>query len=167
MYKKHLLLIQLIIALTCGGKAIYAGSYSLHVRFPVSKEDSLILFSYQFLGTPYKYAGTSPKGFDCSGFVYYVLTHHQVDVPRTSRDMGTVGRVIPMDSARPGDIILFKGTNANSKVIGHAGLVTWCDGKDVQFIHSSSNKKHGGVIMSCFSDSPSYKKPFVKVVRGL
>ena len=133
----------------------------------LSKKDSIISFSYKYLGTPCKYAGTGRKGFDCSGFVYYVLTHHQVDVPRTSRDMGTIGREIPMDSARAGDIILFKGTNANSKVIGHAGLVTWCDGKDVQFIHSSSNKKRGGVILSCFSDSPYYKKRFVKVVRVL
>ena len=133
----------------------------------MSKQDSMIQFSYKYLGTPYKYAGNDPKGFDCSGFVHFVFKNHSVIVPRTSRDMGTAGRVIPMDSAQPGDIILFKGTNANSRVIGHAGLVTWSDGHDIQFIHSSSNRKHGGVILSCFSDSPYYKKRFVKVVRVL
>lgn len=133
----------------------------------IQKKDSIVLSSYQYLGIPYKYAGTSPKGFDCSGLVYFVFKKFGVELPRTSRDMGKTGITIPMDSARPGDIILFKGTNARSKVIGHAGIVTWCDGKDIQFIHSSSNKKRGGVILSCFSDSPYYEKRFVKVVRVL
>lgn len=132
-----------------------------------TRKDCIIDYAYRFIGTPYKYTGITPKGFDCSGFVNFVFTHHNIIVPRTSRDMGNFGRTIPLDSARKGDIILFKGTNANSKVIGHAGIVTWSDGQDVQFIHSSSNRKHGGVIVSCYSDSPYYSKRFVKVVRVL
>lgn len=129
--------------------------------------DSIIAFARQYLGTRYLYAGTSPKGFDCSGFVYYVFKNNGVIVPRTSRDMGNSGKQVSIDSCKTGDIILFRGTNSKNKTIGHAGIVIWSDGKDIEFIHSSSNKKKGGVIVSRMSDSSYYGKRLVKIIRVL
>ena len=79
--------------------------------------------------------------------------------------MGRLGREVPRDSAKKGDVILFLGTNASNKTIGHAGIVCGADADDLQFIHSSSNRKSGGVILSCMKDSPYYQKRFVKIVR--
>jgi cell wall-associated NlpC family hydrolase len=129
--------------------------------------DSIIDFAVQYIGTKYVYAGSSPKGFDCSGFVYYVFKNNGVDVPRTSRDMGNSGKQVEINNCKPGDIILFRGTNAKNKTIGHAGIVIWSDGKEIEFIHSSSSKKKSGVIVSRMSDSSYYGKRLVKIVRVL
>ena len=132
-----------------------------------AKADSIVAFAKTFLGTPYKYGSSSPKGFDCSGFVYYVMQHNGVQVPRSSREMGKCGKQISLSECRKGDIILFRGTNAKNPNIGHAGLIISEPGQPVQFIQSSSNKKKWGVIISSYDESDYYCKRFVKVVRVL
>ena len=132
-----------------------------------AKADSIVAFAKTLLGTPYKYGSCSPKGFDCSGLVYYVMKHNGVEVPRSSIEMGKFGKEIPLSECRKGDIILFKGTNANSKRIGHAALIISEEGQPVQFIQSSSSKKEWGVVISSYDESDYYCKRFVKVVRVL
>jgi cell wall-associated NlpC family hydrolase len=149
------------------GKAKHAVA-TKHLPTPSTKADSLICFAEQFLGTPYHYACASPKaGFDCSGLVYYVFAHAGMAVPRSSRDYEHLGRDIPLDSCRKGDIIVFTGTNAAIRHAGHVGIVVSAVGEEVAFIQSSSSKKQHGVIISSFKDSPYYKNRFIKVVRVL
>ena len=67
-------------------------------------------YSLNFIGYPYLYGGTSPSGWDCSGFVQYVFAQFGVSLPRTSGAMMSVGS--PVDSlaeAQPGDIIASAG----------------------------------------------------------
>jgi murein DD-endopeptidase / murein LD-carboxypeptidase len=138
------------------------------VTGPPTKADTLIAFAKTFLGTRYCYGSCSPKnGFDCSGFIYYVFKEHGMVLPRSSYEMGKFGKKVPLSEARKGDIILFRGTNAQNPRIGHAALVISEQGKPLQFIHSSSNTKRGGVILSGFDDSNYYEKRFVKVIRVL
>ena len=132
-----------------------------------AKADSIVAFAKTLLGVPYKYGSCSPKGFDCSGFVYYVMMHNGVQVPRSSYEMGKFGKQIPLSECRKGDIILFRGTNSHNPRIGHAALVISEPGQPVQFIQSSSNKKKWGVIISSYNESDYYSKRFVKVVRVL
>lgn len=132
-----------------------------------TKADSIIYFGKQFLGTPYKYGGCSPKGFDCSGFVYYIFKNNGVDIPRSSFDMGAIKPEVPLIDCQKGDIILFRGTNVNNPRIGHAAVVISEKGEELTFMHSSSNRKKGGVIISKFNESPYYTKRFVKIVRVL
>ena len=128
--------------------------------------DSLIARAKRFLGTPYKYASCSPDaGFDCSGFVYYVFGTFDTKVPRSSIDYGSLKGSIPSDSARVGDVIVFTGTNASNRRAGHVGIVISNPGEELTFIHSSSNKKRGGVIISTYKSSPYYGKRFIKIVR--
>lgn len=132
-----------------------------------AKADSIVAFAKTLLGTPYKYGSCSPKAFDCSGFVYFVMKNNGVEVPRSSYEMGKCGKEIDLKDCRKGDIILFRGTNAKNPRIGHAGLIISEKGQPVRFIHSSSNKKKWGVIISSYDESDYYAKRFVKIVRVL
>ena len=128
--------------------------------------DSLLAFSKKFLGTPYRYASMNPqKGFDCSGFTSYVFNHFGYKVPRSSLEYEKFGKSINKDSAKAGDIIVFRGTNAKNKRPGHVGIVIERTENDLVFIHSSSNKKRGGVIISTFNQSPYYLKRFIRICR--
>lgn len=100
------------------------------------------------------------KGFDCSGFVDYVFNHFNISVPRVSSDFTNAGEQVAIEDSKPGDIILFTGSDAKSGVVGHIGIITENDHGDVKFIHASESS---GVIISGMN---SYFIPrFVKVNR--
>ena len=158
--KKPLIILFLIF--TVVGKS--------NINFLIPKDsinaDSLVLFSKHFLGTHYHHGScTANSGFDCSGFVYFVFSHFKVKVPRSSIDYSNYGKVINTDSCKIGDIIVFTGTNAKNRKPGHLGIVVSKLGEEMQFIHSSSNTKHGGVKLSTFKESPYYKVRFLKIIR--
>jgi len=128
-------------------------------------KDSLVNFSKAQLGKNYNYANcTLQSGFDCSGFVYYVFSHFKVDVPRSSSQYANFGKQIAIDSCKTGDVIVFTGTDASKRSPGHVGIVL-NGGEDLNFIHSSSDKRVPGVKISNFKDSPNYRKRFIKIVR--
>lgn len=70
---------------------------------------SLLATADKQVGTPYVWGGTTPQGFDCSGFVQYVFAAHGVELPRTSREMALLGQAVGRDfsSLRPGDLMFF------------------------------------------------------------
>jgi cell wall-associated NlpC family hydrolase len=123
----------------------------------------LISFARTSLGIPYKYASTNPKqGFDCSGFITYTFNHFGIAVPRTSADFTNVKHEIPLKDARPGDLILFTGTDSTVRVVGHMGIVVTTSGEDLQFIHSTSGRDNGVTISGM---TKGYTERFVKVIR--
>lgn len=123
----------------------------------------VVEFSKTLIGIPYRYASTDPKvGFDCSGFITYVFGHFNIVVPRSSIDFTNVGRTIPVDSAKTGDLILFTGTDSTEKFVGHMGLVVSNQNNQLDFIHSTSGKKHG-VTITPFNDY--YKGRYMKTIR--
>jgi len=123
----------------------------------------VISFAKTLIGTPYRYASTDPNaGFDCSGFITYVFSHFNIIVPRSSIDFTNVGRDIPVDSAKAGDLILFTGTDSTEKFVGHMGLVVTNQNKQLEFIHSTSGKKHG-VTITPLNDY--YRSRYVKTIR--
>lgn len=65
----------------------------------------LIGVARQYLGVPYVYGGTTPQGFDCSGFVQYVFARVGIKLPRTSQDQAKTGQSIPETSLQPGDLV--------------------------------------------------------------
>ena len=98
----------------------------------------------RYIGTPYVFGGTSPSGFDCSGFVQYVYAQLGVSLPRTASAQAQSGTRVSASEARPGDIISFTGAGG----VYHNGLYVG-DGKmidsprsgksiDVRSIWSSS-----------------------------
>lgn len=114
-----------------------------------------------YIGTPYKFSGMNPKkGFDCSGFVNYVYSQFNVKLPRTTSDQIKQGKSVSLKKARKGDLIFFKGSNANSRKAGHVGIIVSTD-NEIKFIHASTSR---GVIISSLS-TDYYKKRFIKVKR--
>lgn len=129
-------------------------------------KDSLVSFCKKHLGTKYNYGNCDPKsGFDCSGFVYFVFNHFKVKVPRSSADFENFGEKVSMDSCRIGDVIVFTGTDAKRRKPGHVGIIISKPGEDLQFIHSSSDKKKPGIKISHYNASENYKKRYLKTVR--
>ena len=127
--------------------------------------DGLVWFAKKQLNTPYKYASADPKngGLDCSGFLFYVFTHFDIKVPRTSYDFSAYGTTVQKSNAQKGDVIVFTGSDANVKKAGHVGIITETTKDDVLFIHASTTK---GVIINKLSE-PYYAKRFIKIVRIL
>jgi cell wall-associated NlpC family hydrolase len=127
----------------------------------LSLRDSIIDFGRTLLGTPYVYAGCSTKGFDCSGFVYYVFNHFQIQVPRSSSGYKNFGTTIPIDRVQQGDVLVFLSPSRNE--IGHLGIVTRALGMETEFIHASSGKSMAVIASSLKQEA--YKKRFVKAVN--
>ncbi|MCB0516954.1 MAG: C40 family peptidase [Chitinophagales bacterium] len=121
--------------------------------------------AYSLQGTPYKTMGTSPStGFDCSGFVNYCFAQNGVSVPRSSKEQIKAGKFVEKCDAKPGDIIVFTGTNAEIREAGHSGIVIENNDCSIEFIHSSSSKSNNGVVISSV-ESTNYSVRFLQVRR--
>jgi cell wall-associated NlpC family hydrolase len=128
----------------------------------LASREELVSFARQFLGTPYVYAGNDPgKGFDCSGFIYYVYQHYKIPVPRSSIDFKNWGREVSLSEAKIADLILFTGATDTDR-IGHIGIVLQAGTDTTHFIHASSGTEMAVTISS--AAAPHYRKRFVKVV---
>lgn len=98
----------------------------------------------KYLGVPYVWGGNTPSGFDCSGFVQYVLKQFGITVPRTTELQAQVGSYITKSDLRPGDLVFLQNTYREG--ISHVGIYIGND----QMIHASSSK---GVTISSLSSS--------------
>lgn len=133
------------------------------IKTGLTVPDSLVAFGKSLVGTPYLYASADPaQGFDCSGFITYVFNHFGIAVPRSSVDFTNVGKEIPNAIARPGDLILFTGTDSTIKIVGHMGIVESNEKGNLLFIHSTSGKAKSVVITPL---KGYYEARFVKVIR--
>jgi cell wall-associated NlpC family hydrolase len=85
------------------------------------------------LGMPYRPGGSSPRGFDCSGFVKFVFNSIGVDLNRDSRSQSRQGDKVALDDLKPGDLLFF-ATRGVRRGISHVGIYLG----EGQFIHASS-----------------------------
>ncbi|EHL19084.1 hypothetical protein HMPREF9628_00318 [Peptoanaerobacter stomatis] len=69
----------------------------------------VLKIAYNYLGVPYVWGGTTPRGFDCSGFVQYVYAQRGIYLPRTTYEQVNVGRRVSRSQLRPGDLCHFPG----------------------------------------------------------
>lgn len=80
------------------------------------------------------FGGTTPSGFDCSGFTKYVFAKNGVTLPRVSRDQYKKGTSVSLSNLKPGDLIFF--SFAKNGVVDHVGIHVG----NGQFINASSSK---------------------------
>lgn len=113
-----------------GGKAI--GSASSASAVPVSVTGSQILAeAKKYLGCPYRAGGASPSGFDCSGFLYYVLKQLGLSPYRTPSEQYQMGTSVEKTALRVGDLVFF-----GSGRITHSGIYAG----NGQFIHAPNSR---------------------------
>lgn len=124
--------------------------------------DEIIGFAKKFLGTPYHYAGSTPSGFDCSGFIYYVMGNFGLQLTRSSYGLAEFGETVKLADIRPGDLMFFKGRNVNSTRVGHVALVVEVTPDAIRFIHASTSR---GVVIDNFKTSKYYIPRFIKAKR--
>lgn len=75
---------------------------------PAAAND-IVSIARQYIGVPYVWAGSTPAGFDCSGFTSYVYAQVGIDLPRTSSEQRYAGTVVSQAEAQPGDLIWSPG----------------------------------------------------------
>ncbi len=94
-----------------------------------ARGQQVVNIARQYLGVRYVYGGTTPAGFDCSGFTGYVFRQMGVNLPRTSGSQAVVGRRVPASQRQPGDLMWKPGHvaiyagNGNMIHAPHTGTV--------------------------------------------
>ena len=117
--------------------------------------EQIVEFAEQYLGTPYVWGGASPSGFDCSGFVSYVMKNFGYSVNRTAASMDSNGTAVDKSELQIGDAVFFA---SSSESIGHVGIYIG----DGEFIHSSSGC---GYVTISGLDESYYSRMYVGARR--
>ena len=124
-----LLLISLLFFTSCA---------SHKARVKEEKVEKVITAARSYMGTPYKYGGTTRAGMDCSGLLLHAFRAINMELPRTSEAQSKVGKEVKLKEVEPGDLVFF-ATGKKKREITHVGLVTDRKSKDnIKFIHAST-----------------------------
>lgn len=133
------------------GEPIIVESEELESSSVVASRSKVVSNAKKHLGTPYVWAGSSPSGFDCSGFTSYVMKDFGKELSRRSEDQYNDGKKVKQKNVQKGDLIFF----SNGSGISHVGIVTSEKGQPLQMIHASSSK---GVIITDIESSEYWMK---------
>jgi peptidoglycan DL-endopeptidase CwlO len=129
-----------------GGVGVSASTPEGSVVAPPNVHGGVVGIAMHYLGVPYVWGGSSPRGFDCSGLVVYVFAQIGVSLPHSSYAMYTMGTPVSMSQLQPGDLVFFTGASHMGIYIGGG-----------QFIHAP----HTGDVVKISSMSGYYSSNFV------
>ncbi|MBS4174987.1 C40 family peptidase [Bacillus sp. FJAT-49736] len=73
-----------------------------------ASSSNVIKEAKKYIGTPYRWGGTTPKGFDCSGFVSYSFRKNGIILPHSAADMFKKGTSVSKSNLKPGDLVFFR-----------------------------------------------------------
>ena len=111
-----------------GGSGSGSGSSS-------SAGDAIVAKAKQYLGVPYVWGGSSPSGFDCSGFTQYVMRTCGYTINRTATRQLENGTAVSRSNLKPGDLVFFERTYNVDAPVSHVGIYIGNN----QFIHSGNS----------------------------
>ncbi|RFU69554.1 hypothetical protein D0469_09220 [Peribacillus saganii] len=120
------------------------------VQVQASEDDRLLEYAKSFQGVPYKMGGSTPSGFDCSGFLIYVFKEIGISLPRTAAEQYNIGTKVERDDLQPGDLVFF--SNTYKPGISHSGIYVG----DNSFISATSSKGIDIVSLSNSYWGPKY-----------
>jgi cell wall-associated NlpC family hydrolase len=124
---------------------------------PSSRMSALFSDVRQYFGIRYRFGGTTPAGFDCSGFVQFMFSKvFNMQLPRSSKEMSALGIKVGRSELKPGDLVFFR--NGRNR-INHVGIFI---GNNT-FIHSSLSR---GITRTSLSEN-YFDKRFATGVRIL
>ena len=112
--------------------------------------NGIVRTAKRYQGVPYRMGGSSPRGFDCSGYVMYIYGKHHIPLPRTAEAQFYHGRAISLSRARPGDLVFFQ---TSRRRYSHVGI--YIGGG--RFIHAPSTGKRVSVTEM---KNPYWKKRY-------
>ena len=93
-----------------------------------------------YIGTPYKWGGTSSKGIDCSGLLVRSFQSIDLNIPRTTSEQVYLGKKVKLKKSKKGDLVFFAFGKKKKKVT-HVGLISDIKSNEkINFIHASSSK---------------------------
>jgi peptidoglycan DL-endopeptidase CwlO len=124
----HLVVLVLLLAFPATGTGTLARSSNVArpappVEVQPTTGEKAVKIALRYLGTPYSWAGASPAGFDCSGFVMYVYGRVGIRLPHSSWMLWGVGKPVARKHLRPGDIVFFNGLGHVGIYVGHGRFI--------------------------------------------
>jgi len=148
-----LALVVLIPLSACSSTTTHAQQQRQNPHITASSHPATTIAT-QMVGKPYRFGGASPKGFDCSGLVYYSFGKAGYKVPRTSEQQYQVSLPVKRSHLQEGDLLFFRIEGK----ISHVGVYL----DDNQFVHAPSSGKEVSIGSL---DNPYWKERFVKAGR--
>lgn len=119
--------------------------------------NALVEYALKFKGVPYKWGGTTPSGFDCSGYLQYVFNNFGISIPRVSADQQRVGTSISKSNLKPGDLVFFVAQPGNTR-ISHSGIYVG----NGNFVSATSSK---GIAVESLNTNPYWAPRYVAAKR--
>ena len=129
-------------------------------RLSKGDREALLRYAKYFKGGKYVWGGTTPKGFDCSGYVQYLYKKHGVNLPRTAWAQSKKGKPVDLAHLKKGDLLFFLTDKKRGIPVTHVGIYLG----NGEFIHAASRKQ--GIIISPLTRG-HYRDCFVEARRVL
>ncbi len=126
--------------------SVYQGAIPEVTKSP---GQSAVDIAAQFLGVPYVYGGTTPKGFDCSGLMQYVYAQLGISINRVAADQMRNGIAVSRENLQPGDLVGFY-SSAGSGYVSHIGMYVG-DGMMIHAPHTGDVVRYASIDGSYFS----------------
>jgi murein DD-endopeptidase len=155
MMRLWLAILLTVMALLAGCASSPAIPQQTTVRASNEVASKAVVYAHEMLGKPYRYAGDTPAGFDCSGLVKYSYGRAGISMPRDTQAQHRMSVLVSTRGLREGDLLFF---DQEGKKKSHVGIYLG----NGRFIHAPSS---GGKVRTDSMNAEYWKKHFVEARR--